>query len=252
MSLGPYSTKYKTTEKLAGSYIDVGDPYVKAISSKGGRSSGKQFVTNPPILGQTGKFFDKKTYSTSPFQEVRKYSETQKRSDRKTGFGSNDFSKRDEFLMTIREGQWKEVVDKEHYFTDKAVLERERASPLSAEEAKFESDSLPHGLPAVERPHLPYFQTQIPSHLYDIGNTPQGNTPMCIKCQRDVFFCPHRAMAGNQEVIARRPVKERITSMEYGKYITKDQLARPEFAYSHVAKTFFDSSHLNEHRIGSW
>lgn len=53
MSLGPYSTKYRTTDKLKlnakneNSYIDVGDAYVKPIakpSRSESRSAGMRVV----------------------------------------------------------------------------------------------------------------------------------------------------------------------------------------------------------------
>lgn len=255
MSIGPYTTKYRTTDKLKlntkneGSYIDVGDAYVKPIQ-KPSRIAGKQFLTEPPKGGQTGKFFEKMSYATSPYTEVRKYSVEQKRSERKSGFLSNDASKRDEFLITMREGQWKELLDQEHKFNDKWTLAREEQTRKDIEAGV----ALPAVRPisAPQAPHLPYFQTQIPEHLYDIGNTPEGNTPLCIKCSRDVFYCKHRVMARNGPVIARRPVKQHVSSMDYGRYVDPKESQRPEFAYSHKAKEFYDSSHLNEHRIGSW
>jgi len=253
MSLGPYSTKYKTTDKLKlndkgeGCYIDVKDEYVKAVK-KPDRIVGKQFQTNPPIVGQTGKYFTKYTYTPENYMEVRKYGATQPRESRKISFGSLDFSKRDEFLITLREGQWRELVDKEHYFVDKAILEKGDEKTNDAQS----SSSLPNGLPPVEKPHLPHFQSAAPSHLYDIGNTEEGSTPMCIKCPRDTFFCPHRLLATNQEVTAQRPRKERLVSMDYGKHIDPAMLKKPEFAYTHTSKTFADSSRLNEHRLGSW
>jgi hypothetical protein len=256
MSLGPYSTKYRTTDKLRvnakgeNSYIDVGDPFVKPIP-KPSRVAGKQFLTEPPKNGQMGKYFDKYSYATTPYTEIRKYSVEQKRSERKSGFGSNDASKRDEFLITMREGQWKELVDQEHFFTNKWAVEHE--SQPQAESAAA------GGLPPVARPlsapepiHLPYFQEQTPGHLYDIGNTVEGSTPACIKCHREKFYCKHRVFARNGAVVAQRPRKERITSMDVGRYVNPAEASRPEFAYHHKAKEFFDSSHLNEHRLGSW
>jgi hypothetical protein len=256
MSLGPYSSKYRTTDKLKinakgeNSYIDVGDPFVKPIA-KPARVVGKQFVTEPPKNGQTGRYFDKYTYSSTPYTEIRKYSVEQKRSERKSGFGSNDASKRDEFLITMREGQWKELVDQEHHFTNKWVGEREAAAQQEVESG-VGLPPVPRPVSAPELPHLPHFQQQTPVHLYDIGNTVEGSTPACIKCHRERFYCKHRVFARNGEVVAQRPRQERLTSMDIGRYVDPADAARPVHAYHHKAKEFFDASHLNEHRLGSW
>ena len=67
-----YTTKYRTTDKIARNtknetaYIDVGDPYVKAIP-KASRATAKQFLTEPPKNGQTGKYFSKLVYKEEPY-----------------------------------------------------------------------------------------------------------------------------------------------------------------------------------------
>jgi hypothetical protein len=240
-----YTTKYRTTDKVAkntkneSAYIDVGDPYVKALA-KNSRATGKQFITEPPKNGQTGKLFSKFPVEKEAYTEIKKYSVIEPRKDRKPAFGSGDASKRDEFLITMREGQWKELVDQELSMNTASLAAREENA--RAEAATLPAVSTPASAP--EKPSLPHFQTMIPKHLYDIGNTVEGSTPHCIKCQRETFFCKHRSLARNGEIIARRPTKHFLTSMDMGRFIEAKDHARPEYAYQHKAKDFYDSGHL--------
>jgi hypothetical protein len=115
----------------------------------------------------------------------------------------------------MREGQWKELVDQELSMNTASLAAREENA--RAEAATLPAVSTPASAP--EKPSLPHFQTMIPKHLYDIGNTVEGaillfidissklfvgSTPHCIKCQRETFFCKHRSLARNGEIIARR------------------------------------------------
>ncbi|PNH00139.1 hypothetical protein TSOC_014051, partial [Tetrabaena socialis] len=71
---------------------------------------GKHFTTQPPKDGRTvDVYFEKKhnwISSGDPYADRIRYKDTQ--SDKKKGFQTSDFSKRDEFTNTIRTEQWRE------------------------------------------------------------------------------------------------------------------------------------------------
>ena len=84
----------------------------------------------------------------------------------------------------MREGQWKELVDQEHYFGDKwAVAAQTKAESKLQNELDADSalslPSLPPS-PHASKVHLPYFQEAVPSLLYDIGNTKEGNITLLL------------------------------------------------------------------------
>jgi len=109
------------------SYITIGtkekpEEYVKKgfVRSVFG---GKQLATVPLKHGKTiDVYFEKKHNSINDgdkYQDRWRYRELQP--DKKKGFLTSDFSKRDEFSNTIRTGQWREQLKLENKFSKKAI-----------------------------------------------------------------------------------------------------------------------------------
>eukprot|EP00976_Prorocentrum_cordatum_P115066 1195950-Prorocentrum_minimum.AAC.3 len=103
----------------SSSYISFGTPdkplpYGKKKGDKD-RSSflGKQFMTNPPKTGRLPEVYMDKQYpwisQNDKYFVQRKYSEIQK--EKKKGFGTGDFRRRDEFANTIRTEQYRQQLD---------------------------------------------------------------------------------------------------------------------------------------------
>lgn len=108
------------------SYITIGskdkpEPY-KTDAKDRSAFGGKHFMTNPPKEGRTiDTYFEKKhpwisdgdKYATKVF-----YKDS---GERKKGFLTSDFAKRDEFTNTIRTEQYREQLKGEAKFTKKAL-----------------------------------------------------------------------------------------------------------------------------------
>ena len=95
--------------------------------------TGRQMITNPPKEGLLGSkhpdvYLDKQHAWLSegvPYVDRLKYAEVQ--SEKKAGFGTSDFSRRDEFSMDFRTEQYREALKSENRHaseaTKKAYLE---------------------------------------------------------------------------------------------------------------------------------
>ena len=99
--------------------------------------TGRQMITNPPKEGLLGSkhpdvYLDKQHAWLSegvPYVDRLKYAEVQ--SEKKAGFGTSDFSRRDEFSMDFRTEQYREALKSENRHaseaTKKAYLEMRAA-----------------------------------------------------------------------------------------------------------------------------
>uniref|UniRef100_A0A7S0R644 Flagellar associated protein n=1 Tax=Chlamydomonas leiostraca TaxID=1034604 RepID=A0A7S0R644_9CHLO len=109
------------------SYITIGtkekpEDYVK----KGAQRSvygGKQFATIAPKEGETPDvFFEKKhNWISDGDKYVDRWRYKEMQPDKKKGFLTSDFSKRDEFSNTTRTKQWREQLKLEDKFAKKAI-----------------------------------------------------------------------------------------------------------------------------------
>jgi hypothetical protein len=226
-----YSTK-TFNPKVAESYLNIGDPYSKQ-SSRDPRYIGKQFQTNPSKLGQTEGYFGKFTHTADVYSDTNGYRTTQERDKRKLGFGSHDARRRDEFTLDIRAKQYRELLSKEKEF--------ERLRQIG--HAYDEKESTVEDKKSIDPK---YFQTQIPTELFDIGRTPQGTTPTCTKCSRDTFYCTHRA-ALQQTNTLRRDGDYKTTMMAYGASAAKpDTMTKVTHQVTtRGIKEFYDNNHLS-------
>jgi len=199
-----YTTKL-FNEKVAPSYLGIGDPYAKAQPADG-RTKGKQFMTNPSKLGQLQGYFAPFQYATDSYQDSNKYIVTQPRDARKLGFGTHDANRRDEFTLDIRAKQYREAI----HAWDKNEMSRPmraQTAPVSQSAKRPQSDSL-------DEFSGKYFQANIPKLQYDIGRSKTGLTPACSKCKHDTFYCIHRLslMSGDS---VRRPDTRTTYSEEF-------------------------------------
>lgn len=160
------------------------------------------------------------------------------RDKRKLGFGSFDARRRDEFTLDIRARQWKEKLRGEQIYVKHALSNAEAldipSDPLEAEKERqqqyIDTYKGQHGL----------FQTQVPFNLYDIGR--KAYTPICNKCARETFYCPHRIGRGTHSF--RRPGTAPTTYSSYGNFDAMPS-AKPKHGKVDQRKHFFDNSHLS-------
>lgn len=223
---------YRTHEaipKNTKNYVSVGDPYYKKPTVNS-RHKSKQFLTEPAKLGQTAGYFKKIEYTSAPYFEGDKYTVTEPRANRKMGFGSFEARRRDEFSLDIKARMYKERVKGETVYVDQVLQD---ATGLLGEEKTGEY------VPSPDEAHL--FQTQTPSFLYDVGKT--AETPVCMKCNRDKFYCPHRAQV-TQTDSARRPGEIPSQNTAYGDF-NGEQVGKPKFGRNNVTRQFWDASHLS-------
>ncbi|GLC36027.1 hypothetical protein PLESTB_000530700 [Pleodorina starrii] len=109
------------------SYITIGtegkpEEYGKKIQARSAYG-GKHLSTVPPKDGKTvDVYFEKKhnwISSGDPYLDRIRYKDVQ--SEKKRGFQTSDFSKRDEFTNTIRTEQWREQLKAEGTHAKKAL-----------------------------------------------------------------------------------------------------------------------------------
>lgn len=120
-----------------------------------------------------GGFFDKKTYSSDPLQDNTMYVKTQPIDQRKSGFGSKDASRRDEFMSHIRTEQYRETLTKEMDIVDKQKALQGDNGHFEELEELNKNRKFPDGLEETK-------------YLYDIGRT--QNTEFNQKSHRDTFY----------------------------------------------------------------
>jgi len=244
MTSGMYTTKV-FNPKVAESYLNIGDPYSKQMTSDP-RLKGKQFLTNPSHTGQLAGYFSPFQYATDYYQDSNKYIVTQPRDGRKLGFGTHDANRRDEFTLDIRAKQYRQLMQQEKnyerlYVAKRAQQPRTHSAPASAKPGDA-LDSL------IAATGAPYFQTSIPALQYDIGRTSAGSTPDCAKCERDTFYCPHRVGVHGRRVDGRTHYNEQFGSSGAGKggdeLRTLDAAMAGQYTHKSLLKDFHDNNHM--------
>mmetsp|Transcript_24638 Transcript_24638/g.67143 ORF Transcript_24638/g.67143 Transcript_24638/m.67143 type:complete len:243 (-) Transcript_24638:467-1195(-) len=109
------------------SYITIGskerpEEYGKKLPVRSSEK-GKQLSTVPPKEGKTiDAYFEKKhnwINDGDQYQDRWRYRDSKQ--EKKKGFLTSDFSKRDEFSNVIRTGQWREQLQLEDKFSKKAI-----------------------------------------------------------------------------------------------------------------------------------
>ena len=112
--------------------------------------TGRQMITNPPKEGLLGSkhpdvYLDKQHAWLSegvPYVDRLKYAEVQ--SEKKAGFGTSDFSRRDEFSMDFRTEQYREALKSENRHaseaTKRAYLEMRAAMEAAGQSADGDGD----------------------------------------------------------------------------------------------------------------
>lgn len=222
---------YRTHEinpKNAKNFIGVDDPYFKKPPVNS-RHKSRQFQSEPPKHGQTAGYFKQMDYSSQPFLEIAKYIEIEPVASRKMGFGSKDARKRSEFTLDMRARQFKERVKSEEVYINNQLAQSTSIEPEDFAEY-------------TQRPTDPrLFQSQVSHNLYDIGK--EQFTPVCLKCPRDTFFCPHRAQVTNTDTL-RRTGELPVMSQTYGDFDTVASAAKPKHGRVNLRKHFYDNSHI--------
>lgn len=142
-------------------------------AGKNSRHKGKQLTTVPPKNTCNGVgYFEKKTYTSDPLQDNTMYLKTQPMDKRKSGFGSKDASRRDEFMSHVRTEQYRETLD-----TEMQILEKQKKSAdpavLDELDGLAKARKFPEGLAETR-------------HLYDIGRS--QTTEFNQKSHRDTFY----------------------------------------------------------------
>lgn len=233
-----YATK-KFHPKAVESYLSKDDPYDKPKQTDK-RFKGLQFQTRPLLKGQYGCYFGEYNFQMDGYEDETSYLKSQPRDSRKLGFGSLDAHRRDEFSRHIRAQQWRDVLVRE------AKLQRlqTRTAPTAPtlELMQFEPNPQQPTSPAPQqRPQSALFQTQAPRSLYDIGRDESGITPICNKCPRETFYCPHRVGRGAETL--RRVGTWKTTSQIVGGNLNPS-VNKPTYGRKSLIKDFYDNNHL--------
>eukprot|EP00741_Cyanophora_paradoxa_P015707 tig00020904_g15164.t1 len=204
-----------------------GDKYEKK-TNRDPRFLGKQFGTMPLKEGTTNDtLFEKKhvwLHDGKKFDDGWAYRLRQK--EKKKGFLSGDFKKRDEYTEHFRCEQYRERLKHEAY-----VQKRVQAQDGEAwTDMDYELGSGGGGGGAHDGAARPATVGALPSiynppkYTYDLIEM-QASATSCSHCARDKHFCPHKAQG---LYMTRCP--EKTTNKEYG-YGIQDRLhEKPSFA----------------------
>lgn len=208
MSTGIYTTKTQNPKK-ADSYVSLGSPYgiKKQVPP---RAKGKQFLVAKLKPNQGN--FGANTYTECPYDSGSTYLNKQPLETRKLGFGSHDAKRRDEYSNQARQNQYKEKIKAEEKFLD-GILKKQ------VEDGEIpEIDPNAPSAEDIEANKQQWFQANVPTFLYDIGNSDVGTTPLCNKCSRETFLCKHRV----QQDLNRSPKRlggDSVASSTYGSFM---------------------------------
>lgn len=194
-------------------------------TGKNSRHKGKQVQTVPPKDTCDGSgYFDKKTYSSDPLQDKSMYLSTQPFDKRKSGFGSKDASRRDEFMSHVRTEQYRETLSTEMKLLEKQK-KTESPDQFEALDELNKARRFPEGL-------------QETKFLFEIGRS--QNTEFNQKSHRDTFYTMR---VGNSQ-FKRNNGPFMLTSEAIG--VGADDVSgnkpTPKGAST---KQFFDHSHLH-------
>ncbi|GAQ89053.1 hypothetical protein KFL_004830040 [Klebsormidium nitens] len=189
---------------------------------------GKQFLTQPPKEGKTvDTYFDKKHLWIA---DGAKYEDkiTYRGQEKKVGFWTGDFMKRDEFTSTIRVEQYRTQLRQEIKVTKKA-LENLQGTEAHARLQALQSElASTYGKEEKSR-------FEGPEYLFDVGR--EAVTEACTKCHRDTFYCPHRAAyCNNNTEIEKRTGGYRTAYADIGLTAKTQNYAKPEYARKPVIR----------------
>jgi len=222
--------------KNSRNFLCIDDDYDKK-KEVDKRYRDKQFQTKPLLKGQTVGCFDTFKYSTDDYQDNCKYITSEPPNQRKNGFGSGDARRRDEFSKDVRARQWREKLKAENIYAQTALrnFRANTAKPMSRTEIQTKRQ---REYREKYGTNVDMFQTQVPWNLYDIGK--DCTTPICNKCPREKFYCPHRIGRGASTL--RRPGTAPTSAETYGDFVTPAE--KPKFGVVSEHKSFYDNSHL--------
>lgn len=153
-------------------YLTINDPYVDKHTLPD-RWKGKRMTCLALPPNEENGLFTKMQYASEPYADNELYLKTQPFDTRKSGFGSKDASKRDEFTSYIRTEQYRETVRKEALRAEKTRDKKAETGLLSTMREE-----------AVQKKK----QKRQAGHafVYDIGRS--RVTPFNPKLARDKYF----------------------------------------------------------------
>ncbi|KAK3248349.1 hypothetical protein CYMTET_11135 [Cymbomonas tetramitiformis] len=217
-----------------GSFITIGEankPLVYGQRAKD-RScyGGKQLLTNPPKAGHgPDVYFDAFTEKGKKwswisdgdnFEDRLMYMKQQK--EKRSGFNSADYKRRDEFTSSIRTEQYREQLQQESKFR-KAALKglSERPDVLALDESALKK-TLSH----------PSHTTSSKPYLYDLVYENDEANSSASKCARDT---KNPTLLG----LDRKHGTYKTSSMGYGYGIGEVDHEKPMFARSPIVRSTF-------------
>jgi hypothetical protein len=206
-----YTTKRLNGRLATEGYCSVGSPYgVKEKSPD--RAVGKQFLISK--IKTNHGYFEPKTVASEPYTLGQGYRLSQPAESRKTGFGSHDARKRDEFSLQIRQDQYKENIEKETRF--QATCQKKQEAKAASGDTK-EDEETEEEMTEEQQRSADWFQSNVPTTLYDIHNSPNGITPLCNRCKKETFYCIHRVKKKiDEQDVDRRLGGIELSSSSYG------------------------------------
>ncbi len=163
------------------------------------------------------------------------YLKTQPPGTRKSGFGTKDASRRDEFMSHVRAEQYRETLAREEHLQQLQVQSQKRKA---GEENVDAADETQHQ--EKQHHHFPEGLTET-KFLYDIGRTQV--TEFNQKSHRDTFYT---LRAGNSKF--RRNNGHFVLSSEtigVGAHKVKVNGTNDQAARTACTKQFYDHSHLH-------
>ncbi len=153
------------------------------------------------------------------------YSKTQPKESRKSGFGTHDASRRDEFTSHVRTEQYRETLTHELHLLDKI----KQKSTMKDEDDEEEDPTGTSSSPIQTRK----------TFLYDIGRT--AVTDFNPKLSRDSYYSIKSQANKNED---KRNGGYVVTSQSFGIGIDSNMSACTKHTRNSATKHFADHSHL--------
>lgn len=225
------------------SYIDIGtedDPLPYPVKPpRPSQLSGKQFMTNPAKWGSGTCRADQIIFQTNdtvfenahpwicdgdPYFSATRYIESGQ--DKKLGFWTSDFSKRDEFSNTLRTNQYREQL----------LLEEKHAKKtIELDEKRLKEQGIHYNLERVTT------RFDGPKYLYDIGRAGLATTEHCYRCHKQKYYCPHRGAysTNNPYLMKESGWGYKTAYEEYGRGTDTYNYAKPAHARKPIVKDTF-------------
>jgi len=180
--------------------------------------------TNPPKRTDGGVgYFEKMSYKADSYIDKTTYLGSQPIDQRKSGFGSHDASRRDEFTTGIRTEQYREQLKSE---TEKTVK-------LASDPQIDEGDALDELVSPTKK-----------TFLFDIGRTQQ--TEFDPRSSKDTFYnaleCKSRIRQDRNNgpyMVSSQKVGEGTKGLDHAQ-------CRPMWGHVKSTKEFNDHSHLGQ------